>query len=274
MKNVESRHQHHIGMFDSGIGGLTVLRAIQEKLPYEKIIYFGDTARLPYGDKSAETILRFSIENAVFLMEHNIKMLVVPCNTASSVSIDKLRKIFNIPVVGVIEPGAEKAVAVTRHGRIAVLATRGTILSGAYQAHLKNLRPDVQVTAIPCPLLVPLIEEGMQAHPAMKLILEEYLLPLRQNPVDTLLLGCTHYPALRPLIQELLGPDVQIVDSATTCAEQVAELLNKLSLKSQRQETALHQFFVSDNPEKFRKLGQQFISSPLPPVQLKQNYHA
>lgn len=268
---MENRNQHHIGMFDSGIGGLTVLRAIQDKLPFEKIIYFGDTARLPYGDKSPETVIRFSIENAVFLMEHNIKILVVPCNTASSVSIEKLRKIFNIPVIGVIEPGAEKAIQVTKSGRIAILATRGTVQSGAYQAHLKRLRPDVQALAIACPLLVPLIEEGMQNHTAMRLILQEYLKPLDEHPVDTILLGCTHYPALRSLLQEMVGAHVQIVDSASTCAEQVTSVLEKLSLLNPVKEEVSHQFFVSDNPEKFRKLGQQFIASPLPPVQLKSN---
>lgn len=256
---------HHIGLFDSGIGGLTVLRAIQDKLPKESTVYFGDTARLPYGDKSAETILRYSIENAIFLMEQNIKMLVIPCNTVSSVALDKLRKIFNIPVIGVIEPGAEHAVKTTKNKRIAVLGTKRTIESGAYHREILKLDPESHVIGIACPLFVPLVEEGMQFHQATHLIVKEYLTPLLDANIDTVVLGCTHYPVLKDIIQDFLGPRVQIVDSATTCAHKVAEILSAQKLQTTLEKVS-HQFYVSDNPQKFRTIGQQFFSEPLPEV--------
>lgn len=258
---------HAIGMFDSGIGGLTVLKEIMKLLPNEKVIYFGDTARQFYGEKSAETILRYSIENSIFLMEHSIKLLVIPCNTAASVSVEKLRIIFSIPVIGVIEPGAEKALSVTKTGCIAILATKGTIQSAAYQKYLKCLSPKVSLVPIACPLLAPLVEEGMYVHPATRLILKEYLKPLENSPVDTILLGCTHYPLLKALIQEEVGPEVCIVDSAATCAEKIKETLNEKKMHSTCPGAA--QYFVSDNPEKFKKLGEQFLMQPLGKVVLK-----
>lgn len=261
-----------IGMFDSGFGGLTVLKAVQEKLPYEKIIYFADTARLPYGEKSAETVLRYSIENSVFLMDQNIKVLVIACNTAASVSVEKLRKIFNIPVIGVIEPGAEKAIQVSPKGKIAVLATKGTIASQAYQNALKKLLPSVHVVPMACPLLVPLVEEGLITHEATKMILKEYLAPIKQEKVDTLLLGCTHYPLLHTLIREEMGPDVHIVDSAVTCADTLETILKTQKIQSPHQNLASHQYFVSDNPEKFQRLGSHFLGRELPEVFLKSDF--
>lgn len=256
-----------LGIFDSGIGGLTVLKAIKELLPNEKVVYFGDTARQFYGEKSAETVLRYSIENSIFLMEHSIKLLVIACNTASAVSVEKLRSIFNIPVIGVIEPGAEKALEVTKTGRIAILATKGTIQSAAYQKHLQLLSPTVSLVPIACPLLAPLVEEGMYAHPATRLILREYLQPLKEHPVDTILLGCTHYPLLKALIQEEVGPEVQIVDSATTCAEKICKTLDEQKMYGSIPTPA--QYFVSDNPEKFKRLGEQFLMQSLTNVSLK-----
>jgi glutamate racemase len=265
------RSSYHIGMFDSGMGGLTVLDAVQKALPHESIVYFGDTARLPYGEKSPDTVARYAIENSIFLMEHNIKVLVVACNTAASVSMDKLRKIFNIPMVDVIQPGAEKAVEVSRSGRIGVLATKGTIRSDAYQNLICKLQPRAHVVPMACPLLVPLIEEGLMQHPATKLILHDYLKPLLQEKVDTILLGCTHYPSLKSMIEECVGKDILVVDSATTCAQKVAEILHNHSLKRPQLEPVSHQFFVSDNPEKFRSLSKYFTNVELADVRLVRN---
>lgn len=265
---MESKQGHHIGMFDSGIGGLTVMRAIQNKLPFEKIVYFADTARLPYGEKSPETVLRYSIENAVFLMEQDIKILVVACSTASSVSVEKLRKIFNIPVIGTIEPGAERAVQVSKTGKIAILGTKGTIQSGTYQNELRKRLPKAHLVPIACPLLAPVVEEGMQNHEIAKLLVKEYLKPLRTDPVDTIILGCTHYPLLEEIIQEEVGDAVQIVDSAATCADTVAEILQTRGMNNTLRESISHQFFVSDNPEKFHRLGQQYIGQSIPEAKL------
>jgi glutamate racemase len=258
-----------IGMFDSGIGGLTVLRAILNKLPNEKVVYFGDTARQFYGEKSPETVLRYSIENSIFLMEHSIKILVIACNTASAVSVERLRNIFNIPVVGVIEPGAEAALKATKTGRIAVLATKGTIRSGAYQNHIKKLAPETFVLPLECPLLAPLVEEGMHYHPAARLILKDYLKPLLEHPVDTILLGCTHYPLLKDLIAEEVGPNIQIIDSAMTCAEKIEEILHDQAMHNASSIPIPTQYFVSDNPEKFKHLGERFLERPLSDVFLK-----
>lgn len=251
---------HAIGMFDSGCGGLTVMRKIAERLPNEDIIYFGDTARVPYGEKSRETIIRYSIENAIFLMEQNIKILVIACNTAASYSVEKLRRIFNIPIIGVIEPGADKAVRVTRKGCIAVLGTKGTIQSGAYQNAILSRCPEAQITTIACPLFVPLVEERFTHHPAARLIVREYLAPLKNKNVDTLLLGCTHYPLMMDLIREEIGDEVAIVDSASTCAERVYETLCAAEMFS-GVATGRHRFFVSDDPEKFQRIGCEFFGS-------------
>ncbi len=263
------KNNQPIGMFDSGIGGLTVLRAVQHQLPNEKIVYFGDTGRQFYGEKSAETVLRYSIENSIFLMEHSIKLLVIACSTASAVSVERLRNIFNIPVIGSIEPGAEEALRISKTGRIAVLATKGTIRSQAYQNHFNKLDPNAFVLPLECPLLAPLVEEGMDDHPATRLILKDYLKPLKEHPVDTILLGCTHYPLLKELIQEEVGPDIQILDSATTCAEKVEKILNEQNLSASSALIHPSRYFVSDNPEKFKRLGERFLAAPIHDVSLK-----
>lgn len=255
-----------IGMFDSGVGGLTVMREVMKALPRESIVYLGDTAHYPYGDKSCETIIRYSIENAIFLMEQNIKMLVVPCNTATAYALEKLRKIFNIPVIGVIEPGAEKAVQVTHNKRIAVLATRATIQSGVYQREIQKRLPGVEVIAVACPLFVPLVEEKWMHHPAAKLVVKEYLKELCDKHVDTVLLGCTHYPLLRHIIQEEVGEDVAIVDSAMTCAEKVATVLAEQSLQAHCEQEAAHRYFVSEDPQKFQHHGSEILGIPIEPV--------
>lgn len=263
------KSQHSIGMFDSGLGGLTVMREIINTVPHEPIIYLGDTARIPYGSKSQETIIRYSIENAVFLMEKNIKLMVVACNTATAYSLDRLKKIFNIPVIGVIQPGVQKALKVTKNHKIAILGTKGTIDSGCYQKEILQHQPKAELFPISCPLFVPLVEEHYINHPISEMVIKEYLAPLKNSGIDTLLLGCTHYPMLREAIQREVGDNVTIVDSATTCAEEVASLL-----KAQRLETApsanypLHQFFVSDDPKKFQKQGELFLGMPIPQVEI------
>lgn len=247
-----------IGIFDSGVGGLTVMQQLMLTLPQEKFIYFGDTARVPYGNKSSQTIIRYCIENTICLLEKGIKLLVVACNTAASVALPKLRQLFNLPIVGVIEAGAEKAVAVSRNQRIAVLGTKGTIQSGAYQAAIHQRAPEAMILPIACPLLVPLVEEKWLSHPATQLIIQEYLRPLRSQQIDTILLGCTHYPILASLIQKEAGEDVILVDSASTCAHQVDCLLNQHQLRTPIVQDN-HQYYVSDDPEKFRSLAEHLF---------------
>lgn len=257
-----------IGIFDSGVGGLTVMQELLRQLPYEPLIYFGDTARMPYGEKSRSTVVRYSIDNAIFLMEQNVKMLVIACNTASAFAKEKLQQIFNIPVVDVITPGAEKAVQVTRNGRIAVLGTKGTIASGVYQEQIKRLRPDSQVFPVACPLLAPLVEERFMHHPAAKLIAMEYMSPFKHQGIDTVLLGCTHYPLLKAMLQEVWGPEVVLVDSASTCAEKVSGILQAQGLASGLSIQEAPEFFVSDDPHKFKAIGEEFLGALIPHVQL------
>lgn len=261
-------NQAAIGVFDSGVGGLTVMQQMMHVLPCERFIYFGDTARVPYGEKSPETIIRYSIENSIFLMEHKIKLLVVACNTASAYSLEKLRTLFHIPIVGVVEPGVSAVLAKTKNKRIAILGTKGTIKSDVYQVAIKERDPDAHVISIACPLFVPLVEERLVDHLATRLLIKEYLAPLKEEQVDTVLLACTHYPLLRTLIQEELGPDVNVVDSATTCAEQVAALLQAQEGSGQHVIENAATFFVSDDPEKFRLIGKDFLGMHIPHVQL------
>jgi glutamate racemase len=210
-----------IGIFDSGVGGLTVLGALRERLPAEDFVYLGDTARLPYGTKSAATVQRYAINSAAHLAGHGIKLLVVACNTASSYALDELVSRSPVPVIGVVEPGA-RAAAATGADRIGVIGTEGTVRSDAYQTALARLAPSVDVDAVACPLLVPLAEEGWGDHPVTDDVARHYLAPLLDWGVETVILGCTHYPLLRPSLQRVVGPAVQLVDSAKAVAETVA----------------------------------------------------
>jgi glutamate racemase len=260
-----------IGIFDSGVGGLTVMKQIIRLLPHADIVYFGDTARLPYGGKSPETITRYSIENAIFLLkEESIQFLVVACNTASACAIGHLQQIFNIPIVGTIMPGAEKSVEVTRNGRIAIIGTKATIASGAYQREIQQLLPNAQLFPIACPLFVPLVEEQFVDHDATKMVIQTYLEPLIGSGVDTLLLGCTHYPLLREVIQEVVGEGITLVDPASSCAEAVSKLFSQppshSSLKPE------YRYFVSDDPHKFQLLGEKFLCADISDVRLANNY--
>lgn len=262
-------NQKAIGIFDSGVGGLTVLRQIKKELPHESVVYFGDTARVPYGSKSAKTIERYCIENTIFLLEKNIKMLVVACNTASAYGISKLKRLFNIPVVGVIHPGARAAAAATKNKRVAVLATRATVASEVYPKAIHSIDPSIEVISQACPLLVPMIEERMGSHPAASLMIEEYLQRVREKACDTILLGCTHYPLLHEEIKKALHPTVCIVDSATTCSKEVKEMLVECGLENHRGSSAETRYFVSDDPEKFRETGERFLNMPITDVLLE-----
>jgi glutamate racemase len=262
-----SLKEHAIGIFDSGVGGLTVMQKLIQTLPHERFIYFGDTGRVPYGNKSAQTVLRYSIESTICLLQKNIKFLVVACNTVDAMALSKLRLLFNIPIVGVIDPGAEKAVAVTRTQCIGVLGTKGTIHSGAYQAAIQKLAPQATIVPIACPLFVPLVEEHWIHHPVTHLIVQEYLKPLSDQNIDTLLLGCTHYPLLSSIIQQHVGSEVKLVDSASNCAVRVAHLLQKNNLLASKLQ-GQHQYFVSDDPKKFHAFGERIFGYPFESVEL------
>jgi glutamate racemase len=251
-----------IGIFDSGVGGLTVLHALLDALPREHLVYLGDTGRHPYGTKSAETVTRYSIENGDFLVAKGIKMLVVACNTASSVALGALASRFSLPVVGVIEPGARAAAARTRNGRVGVIGTEGTIASGAYTAALRALRPGLEIYTRPCPLLVPLAEEGWIEGAVPEGVVETYLSTLRKSGIDTLVLGCTHYPLLKPVIGGVMGEGVALVDSAEETAREVAALLERQGL-SRSSGMGSTSFFVTDVPDRFVRIGQRFLGARL-----------
>ncbi|MEW6684761.1 MAG: glutamate racemase [Candidatus Edwardsbacteria bacterium] len=254
-----------IGIFDSGIGGLTVVKEISRLLPQERIVYFGDTARVPYGSKSKETVTKFSFQNTRFLLEQKVKMVIVACNTASALSLQALREEFkDLPILGVIEPGAKAAVSRTKKKRIGVIGTLGTIASGVYEKNIRELIPEVLVIGQACPLFVPLVEEGWINKQATRLITEEYLTPLRQAGIDTLVLGCTHYPLLKGVIQNVIGEEVSLVDSAFETALAIKEMLTNRSLLRESTDEPEHTFFVSDLPLKFLEMGERFLGRVLP----------
>jgi len=257
-----------LGVFDSGIGGLTVARAVFERLPHESVIYFGDTARVPYGPKSPDTVRRYAGEILTYLLGREVKALVVACNTISAQALDYLAERSPVPLVGVIEPGARAAVDATRSGNIGVIGTAGTIASGAYERAIKRLRPGAAVCARACPLFVPLVEEGWFDHPATELIAREYLEPLRRAGVDVVVLGCTHYPLLKPLLARVLGPDVTLVDSAEETARVVAQDLAQRNLAADPSQHPTHRFVVSDDEPHFRKVGARFLGEKLQHIEV------
>jgi glutamate racemase len=251
-----------IGIFDSGVGGLTVVQALAAALPREHLIYLGDTGRHPYGTKSPETVTRYSLDNVEFLVERGVKMVVVACNTASSVALGTLAARYPFPTVGVIQPGARAALARTTNGRIGVIGTEGTISSGAYTRALRALRPTLEIFTRSCPLLVPLAEEGWLEGPVPRGAVETYLASLRTSGIDTLVLGCTHYPLLKPLIAEVMGDAVALVDSAEETARDVAALLEAHDL-GRRRGSGSASFFVTDVPDRFIRTGQRFLGARL-----------
>ena len=257
-----------IGVFDSGIGGLTVMHALMEQLPHESMIYFGDTARVPYGPKSPATVTRFSFENVELLTRRGVKAVVVACNTATAHALPALRERFDLPIVGVVGPGARAAAAATRSGRVGVIGTHGTIGSRAYEKALVDIRPDLEVVSRACPLFVPLAEEGMIDHPAARLIAAEYLAPFQEDGIDTLILGCTHYPLLEPIIAETLGADVTLIDSAAETARETAALLVDRELARADGARPRHRYLVSDLPEQFLRVGQRFLGGRIEGVEV------
>lgn len=252
-----------IGIFDSGVGGLTVLRELHRQLPGEELVYLGDTARVPYGTKSPQTVGRYAREAARFLVAQRVKLLVVACNTASAVAVDDLAAVHRLPVVGVIAPGARRALEVTRTGRIGVIGTEGTIRSKAYERALLAGNPDVDVCAAPCPLFVPLAEEGWAEHPIARMAAAEYLAPLLQRGIDTLVLGCTHYPLLKRTLQEVAGPGIALIDSAEETAKTVASLLTAEKLEHCGRPAGPPRYFVTDVAERFERVGGAFLGAPL-----------
>ena len=248
-----------IGIFDSGIGGLTVARAVYQRLPHESTVYFGDTARVPYGPKSPETVRRYSLEILDWLLGQGVKAVVVACNTSTAHALDTLQAHSPVPVIGVIEPGANAAARASRTGPIGVIGTAGTIASNAYARAIQQARPGARVVQQACPLFVPLVEEGWFEHPAAELIAREYLEPLRQAGVDTLVLGCTHYPLLKPLLQRVMGTAVVLIDSGEEMAGAVAQALEVQSLSAPAGAAATHRFVVSDDEARFRRVGARFI---------------
>lgn len=263
-----------IGVFDSGVGGLTVLKALAAELPHEHFVYLGDTARLPYGTKSPETVARYAVQAAEALLDYGVKCLVIACNTASSVGLSAIREhIEGIPVVGVIEPGAEAACAASKSGHIAVIATEGTVRGGAYQEAIIRLREHARVVARPTQLFVALAEEGVHEGPIAESVAHHYLAPVFQNGrggerPDTLVLGCTHFPMLARAIRTAVGPDVRIVDSAATTAKSVRELLDRQNLTRQAGELATR-FLATDSVERFARIGSRFLDRAIDPAEVE-----
>jgi len=266
-KQPEQFDNRPIGVFDSGIGGLTVVKQLMSLLPGESILYFGDTARIPYGTKSEETVLRFALEDSFFLLEKDVKLIVVACNTASSVAVSFLQQHLPVSVLGVIEPGARAAASVSRNGKIGVIGTASTIRSGAYHRFLKQQNSNLQIVSQPCPLFVPLVEEGWIEDDVTYQIARRYLMPLIANKVDTLILGCTHYPLLKNVLQQVMGEDVRLVDSAVETAHQASVLLSSLHLNAAPDNLPTHRFFLSDLPYKFQEVGERFLERSMPHVE-------
>ncbi|GAW68036.1 glutamate racemase [Geoanaerobacter pelophilus] len=252
-----------IGIFDSGVGGLTVLKEVVRALPQEDTIYLGDTARVPYGTKSPETVVRYSRQIARYLLNRDIKLLVVACNTASAVALSALQQEFSIPIVGVIEPGARAAAAATKTGKVGVIGTAATVASSAYTKAIKRINPDIEVVNRACPLFVPLAEEGWVDNEVARLTAGIYLEDLKKHGVDTLVLGCTHYPILKEVIAEVMGPQVTLVDSAEQTALTVAGILAEQGLLRPRGERGNHHYYVTDIPAGFIRVGNRFLGGDL-----------
>lgn len=248
-----------IGVFDSGLGGLTVVRALRQELPREQILYYGDTARVPYGTKSKEAIIRFSKENARILLRYRVKMIVVACNSCSSYALPVLKQNFPVPVVGVIEPGARKAVEVTRSKRVGVIATAATVKSQAYGKAIKKYSRSMKVFSQACPLFVPLVEEGWAGKPISLMIALDYLTFLKKIKIDTLILGCTHYPLLKNTLQKAVGKRVALIDSGRAVAQEVKEILRKKDLLRASKARPKHRFLISDKPQEFRRIARAFL---------------
>ena len=262
-----------IGVFDSGIGGLTVVKALRDLLPNEQIIYVGDTARVPYGSRSPATVERYSLEIAQMLVERDAKLIVVACNTVSSVALPVLEQTLPMDVIGVIRPGAEAAIHESQTNHVGVIGTRATIRSGAYERSIKTLNPKVQVTSRPCPLLVPLIEEGLLDDPVTDQMIARYLKPMLAEGIDTLVLGCTHYPLLAPAFARQLGQSVRLVDSAQNCALAVKRLLEQQSLGATDASPGGLEVALTDRPDNFLRVAKEALQLEIGEVELREVIH-
>ncbi len=248
-----------IGIFDSGVGGLSVFKEIRKLLPHEDIVYLGDTARVPYGTKSQETVLKYTIQNSLFLLDRNVKAIVIACNTASAYGLEALKGYYKVPVLGVIEPGARAAIAHTKNKKVGVIGTEGTVKSGAYTKAIKNLDQSLEVSAQSCPLLVPLAEEGWFDGEVVQKILQTYLQPLKAKGLDTLILGCTHYPLFKEAIASVLGPSINLVDSAIETALALKEILNSQNLITANKQVGSDLFYATDAAERMKRVGEMFL---------------
>ncbi|MDD5073460.1 MAG: glutamate racemase [Candidatus Omnitrophica bacterium] len=250
-----------IGVFDSGVGGLTVVKQLAKEMPAEDIIYFGDTARVPYGTKSPSTIKKFSIENVLFLLNFDVKLIIIACNTSSAIGLPFLSKYFSVPIIGVIKPGAKAAIRSTRNGRVGVIGTTATVLSKAYEKEIKALDPKIKVYSKDCPLFVPLVEEGWAGDGIVGIAAGKYLSGLKEKKIDTVILGCTHYPLLKPAIQKVMGKAVKLVDSAEETAREARNLLEECGLKYPGRRAGRPRFYVSDAPGKFLTVAKRFLGT-------------
>ena len=259
-----------IGVFDSGVGGLTVLKQLSLRMPHERLIYLGDTARVPYGTKSKETVLKYSMRNASFLLEKGVKCLVVACNTASSLALEDLRRHLEMPVIGVIRPGAKKAASTTRARRVGVIGTLATVRSRAYEEAIEGYGKDIEVTSVPCPLFVALAEEGWVEDEVTYQVAERYLGSLKGKGIDVLVLGCTHYPLLKPVLSEVMGKGVALVDSAEEAADEVAGSLREHGLEAKDEgieEVRTPAICLTDRSLHFLELGEKILELPLNEVE-------
>jgi len=259
-----------IGVFDSGVGGLTVVKELIAQIPDENIVYFGDTARVPYGIKSRDAVIRFSIENILFLLKEEVKLICVACNTVSSIALPVIKSHFRVPIVGVISPGVREAVYATKNKRIGVIGTHATIKSRAYEEEIKKLNPAIKVVVQACPLFVPFVEEGWIKEKVVFDVAKVYLKPLKDARVDTLILGCTHYPLLKPVIREIMGKNVTLIDSAKQVATEVKSILVSECIKEVVNKPT-RSFYVSDDPAWFSGLAARFLGYPLKDVKKVSN---
>ena len=273
MRHEDASVQRPIGVFDSGIGGLTVVSALRSLLPNENINYLGDTARVPYGGKSQPTVERYSLEIAAMLLAENAKMIVVACNTASALALPRLQETLSVSVMGVVFPGAQAAVSATRNGHIGVIGTRATINSGAYKRAIQSISTEVRVTSHACPLLVPLIEEGWLNNDITDQMIHHYLDPLLSEGIDTLVLGCTHYPLLRPAFARILGPEISLVDSAQNCASAVHELLIRENLQTSSDTYGVLEVALTDPPDNFLQVARDALQLDVGEIQLCEVAH-
>lgn len=257
-----------IGVFDSGIGGLTVVKELIRNLPDEDIVYLGDTARVPYGTKSGRTVIAYSHSNSEFLISKGVKLLVVACNTASSVSIPSLRAEFDIPVIGVIEPGAKKAISVTAIGKVGVIGTPSTINSSAYTKAIHDLNPDIEVITKACPLFVPMADEGWVEGEIIERIAQQYLEPIKETGIDVLVLGCTHYPLLKNTIQKIVGNGITLVDSAEETASQIKDILAQKNLLNDSNAESTREFYLTDTSETFISVAGRFLGEKIDKIEM------